>query len=516
MANIILKTTLLRANPGVVRQFMIDDERSIEDLLKTVAIIHGWKTGVTMQLSRGTVFIGGKSRIRDKIRTDQEYVVRTAMAGGSGRYNQPTGDNNPFWEFYLEMVPSEGETEAALEPALLRSYGIHLVTKARNMREFNDVHKKLKRGSVYYSYYLDQIVPADYAVDVTQVNNRLRRIVSQGLGGVYVNHGFGRSLQDIFGNHKVADLKMLIRFMNIPISENMRKDDLVSGLIRYFDRTVFWKMLLEEMSLNEYLQWKELVTKRELLDPFREYRFPTLMQSMMCNSIYGANITFPEPFLNYYEDFMTCTGDVELILRKKAADVLNFCIELYGVFPKKVFSKLCSVMYPDEERLPDFWQKWNEGSIWGAEKWEKLGRDVIYDAYTMDKTKAVSIKDSERFQKGIFFLPNRDQIRQIEEYGLDFSEKDRNVLKKQVESILGEYIYDYQLEVICSLIYSYYHNEIRDSFANYISDVLNLYIPRSIINKLEKESRKLADDVRLISLGGFTRKEMRYIQKQNR
>ena len=96
MAKIILKTTLLRANPGVVRQFVIDDERSIEDLLKTVAIIHGWKTGVTMQLSRGTVFIGVKSRIRDKIRTDQEYVVRTAMAGGSGRYNQPTGDNNPF------------------------------------------------------------------------------------------------------------------------------------------------------------------------------------------------------------------------------------------------------------------------------------------------------------------------------------------------------------------------------------------------------------------------------------
>ena len=173
-------------------------------------------------------------------------------------------------------------------------------------------------------------------------------------------------------------------------------------------------------------------------------------------------------------------------------------------------------MYPDEERLPDLWQKWNEGSIWGAEKWEKLGRDVVYDAYTMEKTKAVSIKDSERFQKGIFFLPNRDQIRQIEKYGLDFTEKDRNVLKKQVESILGEYIYDYQIEVICSLIYSYYHNEIRDSFASFISDVLNVYIPRSIINKLEKESRKLADDVRLISLGGFTRKEMRYIQKQNR
>ena len=181
MERYTFKSTLLRSNPRVIREFSIDGRMTADQLLQTVAILHGLPDAGGMKLYRGPQALKGGTVLSDYMRglagagEDETPVLEVRRTSPD-----TVGGQAPGYSFRLEPLDLEVVTDTQPgPPLLLRLRGLNLYEEVLPIAQHNALMQELEsRGRSYQGW--DTVSREDYVPDEDLIAGRLRRM-SRGL-----------------------------------------------------------------------------------------------------------------------------------------------------------------------------------------------------------------------------------------------------------------------------------------------------------------------------------------------
>lgn len=563
MSNMVIKTTLLRSNPRIIRQFVIDGNRTVEELTRMIAVAHGWKNSVALKLYTKNGVVSGKIQIKDIVDDAKELVLGMPMEGGAGRQAVDilTGECTDWWRFFVELISKEEDVPALQEstnadkkdslptddasllkndqpgrhrtkmkgekavskidePKLVRSYGLHPAEKCRSMSDCNTVHRYMNQEGGYLPYYIGKLNAANHKVNMTKINKLLKQknlLPAQKDQPIRICHEYGKNLRTILEKQQVGDLKQMIRITGVPVSVNQVKQNLISGLVEYFTQPMFWQYLIDSMNLEEYQLFKRIVTGESRMNDHYAVEIMSIARFGMFGEYYRKIDWIPKEFLEYYEELLQGAGDEGLMKEKKADEILMFCGLLYGVFSKEVYEKVCMSLYPEEDDIAGYWEAlYLENANEYSNIWKRLKADVICDVDQIGEKDARQMMQSDRFKDGIFFIPTREEYQAIRKNGLNYSDDGIRKLCERLRFLSKGLRFEAEYEIVCRFIYDYCRKELNGDLKTYIAGRLGRSVISSAreIDRLKETMESLSGEVRLIRLGGYTEKEFAELKKK--
>ena len=460
MSRLTFRTKLYRSNPQVIRYFIIDDSRTIGELVDVVKIVHGIDNNENCRVVRNTATIGHISKISDmfsKEKADDEWKIYMPYARKFGFvYNEKTLSEPDEWIFNLDVIDErflEDISAGDDEPQIIMSRGFNFHKCADSIWRMNEIQARLNDCSEYFDYGLGTISCKDIRVDFKAINKRLKRQVDEGIKKLKAYTANTEKLEKILDCYKVDNIKECIRYRHFPISYNQRKANLVRDLARYYDTKDFWMNLIKDMGYDEYMNLKASVTSSSYEDRMKLENVHIL--SVYLLEVYDGKVVWiPQELANFLVEYINENDDKDLIEEKKSRAVESVALRLYGIFHRDVYERLCSIMYPGDEDLKDYWQKWQ---CTNYNLWQQAGSDFTVSVNAYHRFENLkNLKDFKNADK--YYYPSKDEAYDILKNGLAFSEKSKIKLSKALQ-LFTDFFYDSRglKEYLCRCIYDAYH-----------------------------------------------------------
>lgn len=501
------KTTILRSNPQVIREFEMADENTIKELFHVVEILHDWKRGTELEL------------LHNAEKVSEEHVIASLFTEGTFEDEwiiQGYFKENPFftqtevWRIRVDAFVGKESDEEKTLPRLIRYKGLNPDTSWGSLSRWNERAMRLDFEETMYEYGKGYLHKAEYELKEEQVQARLERVGSADGMSIRIDWNLGQDLYDIIESMSVDDMKRVIQNHRLPVKYNQRKVQIIDELVRYYDKADFWHRVLNEMTYQEYEEFKSWVQGQGTLVNRRN---SVLYGYGLVKAGYTLDQMVPVQLLHYYENWMENQGDARMIEEKKADEILECGCRLYGFFTKEMACRLGDVMYPEVElskKLGLYWKSKGFHYILDVDLWNSAGRprksrgmEIMIDAGNLGGSEAV--RGFTALSQTVIepYIPDQAEAIEIARNGLHF---DRNAEKEFMEELkkLTRYRVYWnggveRLYELCHLNYKMDEiiSTLRREFYSLVSD-------KNAYKHLAELIRKHKDSVRQIMFAGHT------------
>ena len=525
MAKLLFRTQLLCSNPSTIRRFEIDDRRSVAALLQTIAIVYGIDEVVKINLLRGTTIISDSTLIKDKL--SPVNITDPASSGFSvsctiplkyaDYYSIDEQISNTLFTFsldletdkesWLEEKKKDNETKLtdADDPRLIHYRGLNIIPYGRNFNESNDFMKSAVCGSLPYIRNIGYIELSNYLVDMDEINNQLKNQITLGRKKVKIDRDKGISLRDIIDCLTIADMKRLVLEQRLPISTSGSKAQIVTRIKDHFNTPVFWKQLLEEMTLSEYEDFVDFALNGKNLQGFD---LPSLQEYDLTAYLGRSKLVVPMEFLLFYQDFINREGDEELILSKKLRRVGECCRLLYGVFNIEMFIKVAEIIGLNITLTEDMAKKFLSHAV----RISSLTESIYYSEGDFRAEEISKIITSQRFLMKKYYIPSKADLENLTKNGYLMEPKHEEYFKQHLRTISRNRMDIYEMEYCIRL--SYYLMRLGSSEYKVHAALMDIFKQHyySITEKdrvnLLKFLGNIMDDIRMVENLGYTNNEV--------
>ena len=500
----IIKTTLCGSNPQVIREFYIEDERTVGELLSVIAIVHNWDQGHPLKLIEGDYASEITKNLKELKQNKEALYISLFVTNRHRLSGFEHGEEKEEWTLRLEIVGDEETDIEERSPRLLRFRGLHPELSCRNMENWNFTHQRLIHGDHYYGNPSKN--SDSQLVDVNKINLLLRRRLVMKKKDIYLNRNCCHDFTNILNGYKVEELKNIVREKMWGINMNQRKNDLIHDMIDFYCRG-YLQDILEEMEIEEYNAFRDLCFHGNQGWDWKKSLFPLLRQRCLLDTRYSLP-HIPNELMDYYESFLLETGDEILVLKKKVRKVIRAASNLYGVFTKAMCKQLAVIMYPKEIDPKDISLEWKE-----TDNWKILNKYTMYSSYQMDDLSAFDIMGDPLLETYGYYIPSRDEAFQIADGIINYSIKGQKLLRDclAVMKIRRFYYWDdtTQKDRIIRVLYDMSHLGIAsEQIKSYLKNQCHLEGTPKQFNNLLKTVDELRSGVRSVDLHGYTEEEI--------
>lgn len=506
----VFKTTIVRSNPQVIREFEIAGENTVKDLFEVVRILHGWRKETELSLRLEGTEVDSEKLLKDVFVPEiynAEWLITVVFRN---MFLSVLGD---VWKMRLELVLEEESAEPEKLPRLLYFHGLNPDGTAGSVSRWNDrALELLSRGSIY-EYGKGYVDVSAYQLNPGEVTSRLLSLNAQAKETITINWNAGMPLSEILEEHTAQELKNIIQEHHLPIRVNQRRDILIRELIRYYNTSEFWLRLIKEMTLKEYEVFKAFVQGKEydmLLN------CDTLDSYGLFDNGYGFEEFIPNELMDYYARMMRETGDPLLVEEKKIEEIFQCACTLYGFFTKDMVCVLGKVMYPEvglESKLDAYWKNKGFRFVVDVDFWEGRGRrtqggknEIMFEIGTFDGDTAV--KSWRSLSKTVIepYIPEREEAIEIAREGLYFEANAEKALLAEANN-LKKYFH-FPGNYIVDMIHDLCHRSVRISdMPGILQRNFQMINDRGAYANLIRLIQKYKPQVRQIMLAGHTEEE---------
>ncbi len=489
MAICYFSTYVKNANPSVLRFFAIDESRSVSDLLRCIALIHGWDMDTKLYMQQDAEGLTAGEIAREK----KNWEIHAEEA----RENWLT--------LVLEQIPEEeasayGTLPEGAQIGLLNWYGLNPVLKAESLRTWNLMHQEMLNERRGYIAGLGFVDIENQMVDPEDLNLRLQQQIIEGRTLMRFNMSAGEYVEDILMRYSTTNLRTLMKDLGFRTPAGMDKSLMMDILSNHFCDKTFWDSVLRDMSLEEYENLKTMVLGSEKT---AFYDFPTL-QDYGLNPTYNserAGSCLPMEFLEYFQSVYQQDNE-RLTFSKQADCVLNLCVMIYGVFTldqmRKVADKLLFLDCKDADL--------DKACVVNPEI-EVLQDKVFYSAAMFTGSTAKTLYRNFKINHVTYVVPDKAELEDWRKYGYHYSAA---VEREMVNSIgTGRDSWRYPgKESAITMIYRCYHlNWDWNAIQKKLIQEYRWGTNPKIYEKLKQVAERTKNDVRLVELRGYTRNE---------
>lgn len=528
MNRLVFKTTIEGSNPHIIRQFQLYDTASVQLLLQTVAVIHGWEKYRPLILTEhaaevpeetllSTVFLPKGSASERKFR----IVGIMGLSEQKPELSKVLSGMTPCWNLRLELlekVPYRDQKTVPefYAPELLRFRGPQPLSDCISMQQNNRVLLELMRKQVVYSDWRRIIRAGDVAVDLREINRKLKQLTNPSIRDVRISHSAGDTLTHILNTHTVNELKYCLTDHHIPLSYQGRKNQVIGQMSAYYDRPEFWRSLLREMPYHEYLAFCEVARKGVLY--YSGDTETTDFQTLNSYGLLGRHfqeVIVPDPLLGYYEEFLANEGDDLLLRDKQVRAAACICSRLYSVFDGKAAFEVYRKMFPEQEgeEYSPFLKELTAAGREGMLMFTKGG--CFFDPLQISSGQAEQMGRKILKEHPSFYVPDSEEAMDILRRGLRYPAPVFSGLLEKIIRLRHRKSYYVSDERIIERSYRLFHQGADEE--QVLKELVNTYYygldtsERSLLRELLAQA---APQVRVAGLQGYTRTE--YLQNTGR
>jgi hypothetical protein len=341
-----IKLTILRSNPQIIREFWIDADRTFQELQKLIHITLGWKS-----MSTGIFRLG-----------DQQMNPATPLAVCLHQelpqpFHYTIGG---VWNMLLKVTEAQ-DHYAQKEPLVTRYRGFNPPSAVVSMEDLNVL---LQFNNFRYAFYQQPRFDAEkYQFSIKKVNYQLQTIFNPTAKLEPV--GFDEDIAEEFSNpllymlniYTLNELREMLSQTRSAVHFSSNKKQLIKNIIKHYNCTSFWSSILDEMSLKEYHQLKDICVGKN--SPTADQSYPVLEKYLLvCESTINT-LLFAKEFLDFYKIWLNTGNEHAYISRKRIENAIIAGCSLYGVLIEDDAIALLDAGYPNSWDHTLFKQMWN-------------------------------------------------------------------------------------------------------------------------------------------------------------
>ena len=408
-----IKLTLQYSNPHVIRQLVIPEKFTLEQLYRAFcACVDRDTLGKNIQFLKNGMELQKTQQVSAELVSSDTQIICIC------------GDQTNSWEWRIEPVLKENQIskEVVVQyPKLLRYQGPYIGKKIKNVMEFNrdlnrwygfenhEVMQQLVNLKLSLTFVEDEVNELDNAIKVATLESCLSEV----------------------SDMKVDQMRQIEKKLNMKHPTNVSKKRRAELIVQdYMENPEVMKAVLESMQMTEYEAFLKLYDaggKRKIKNlDYGNYR--TLID-------YGLVLVSME---DYGMSMMICMS-IELVVGAKhfvrepqrsafrritiAKAVIEACVSLYGFANYWHYNRLidsCYKKFFTPEQKKDCWESVVETTQ------KKNQEDYVWSEtlHTFCRTFADQMWVIEQFDKKRdtipYYMPDADTIQYIQTYGADY------------------------------------------------------------------------------------------------
>lgn len=404
-----IKGTLLRTNPQVIRQFLVERDCTFTMLHQILQILLGWKKDTPYEFSKNNSVIE-KSGLKKRLGAEKGDTL-------TYRFGQDYS-----WAMRLEILDVRNEERQDL-PCVVRYRGGNPLQKFKTAAEYN--FREREKNSIY-AYISDEerkegqfLIPA--------VNHRLRVRFGSSLGKqADFEPDFSRCVlaQSCLATHTVAELREAAGYLGVPLKSNLPKDRIVSILAEYYGVTEHIAACLKRLGLREYKTFQGLCRNPGVrVNP---YQVNTLLWLGLVGQVRGSGIALTQELLEAYLELLGTGFEVKLLQEQKVSVCIIAGCMLYGAADISIVREMMETCYPKTLRTLQLEKTWEQQE-------GRLPEEIALYQGVYYQHEVIAARDVgfwiQKISGGKRYLPVRSQLEEIAADGLSFSGKTGEAVK---------------------------------------------------------------------------------------
>ena len=296
------------------------------------------------------------------------------------------------------------------------------------------------------------------------------------------------------------------------VNANQRKRNLIYDIRSSLTPDYFYRVI-NEMELEEYQAFRNLCMEGNSGWEGRKALFPLLRELCLLDKRYALPF-IPHELMDYYEIFLTESGDEDLIIQKKIRKVIRAASNLYGVFTKAICKQLTVIMYPGEIDPKAVSQEWHE-----TDRWKALNKYTMYSYYEMDELSAHEIMEDPLLDIYGYYIPSKEEAFLYADGRMNYPPEEQRRLREHLSDMKIRLFYYWddttQKENIIRALYRMSHLGIDSKrIRDYLKSQYYLEGRSQQFDRLLRTVDQLRARVRSVDLHGFTEEEIRNKEKK--
>lgn len=520
MADIILKTTVLKSNPHVIREFQISEDFSISDMLQVAALVNQLRVGSCSKLF---VYDGTLNGKRGEFLKD-DAPLSAFFAGFTGdeacdfgfyyRYDQrmysEDTDIENCWLIHVQYVGTAREYghNKLKYPKLLRFHGGNIGNLVMDIRDVNEHVHTLVSDSYYYYHTHREL--ENYKVSKDKLNKKLKLQFGENRPQFIFDLNAGVPFDEILNHNPREIIEILLDNLNVYYRYGLSKTALIEEVLLQMD--TLWNLVISNLSAYELENIIACLTNTPESDRLKKTDFPTLSHFLCIKkSDLSQRLLFPSEFIDFLSMHLAEHSYDQILRTKKLQDAKIICLNLYGHFTKLALTLMVHHMYPDEFNYKDI------DSLWTPDDSAAIYSNTVMYRPDIYGIKAIKHRYSQGYyEKRLFYLPKMQEQVAFRFNHFSFSPETTRAIVDQfliIDHSLSPNIIELHL---CHFLYT------LERFGYEQEEMIQVLKSEYGINGPTKELKKLVEivkhaaysEVRRMKNNGFTDLEIKYLNNK--
>lgn len=475
------KATKARSNPQIIREFQIEGNRSVTDLLTVLDLLFGINISQYALLTSHDQTLADLSAPIEGIFTTQHPFVCTV------------DDPNASSEIFLETLDIT-DAESFPAPHLLR----YRVSPKKDRTDFSN--------------YLDS-TEEKYQKYLNEYNRSIRRHFFPDTTAPDFCWNTGVSLQEILEGSTAAMIRQMILPLNLPVKSTLPKQSLVKEVAKWLNMDAFWTMILDSMSLAEYHNFKTLCIHGGIPEQkqFQSQQFPVLDQYLLLQATYWGNLKIPKELMTFYEHWLEQGKEKDYLAGKALSVVILGAAAFYGFVNRSIADAVFKHCFPDHWK-PELTKTFFTSPL--PEEFSndlsRLSNGTYYHSAILEPEDGASLFQLYLKRQRRIYLPTQKELLEMVTDGPHFSSRTTMKIYDLMNQRLHQSSYTCHFLITQLAVGAYMGSTIRE-LLTYLQNNLHLRKNDATLGQIGTLIIPELNTIRKLPLGGYTELEFRKI-----
>lgn len=477
---VILNLILARSNPITMRQISIPDIYTTEELTASVCTAFGIPPAegeLTVEGSAGDTIAGIFAE------NDRGILTIPRESGKKSRIQL---------SFFVDKIKEETEKDELGIPLMISGTAYNLPADIWDVRDINYIMGQLQSGNA--SVELNNIVyyARELEVSPKKTDNAMRKLFAPETAKREVNASIKIPMRSLVGSHKLDTLKHIADAFCIYYYSGMRKAEIVERICNKYDHESIQE-LFDILTLDGYAYLKQYLLDEsdKRTDPLTESMLDVFYDRGLIAYVSGKGYCIASEVAEVFEELYDTPKEKEYIRVKYLKAAMRACAFLYGIFSLKMFDAVLGVLNAEgiiEKEKREYFLAQHRGK--NVPAMSHIATDTLCYNSLSYKDRSLKNKIDGVYPGEDFYLPDVEEIRQIDKGGIRFSK----AAEQELAIMIKKYRY-----------YSYYEDESCMVAVRRLEDMIHWgcseeaamgYMENNMQKLMNWESRSTVDTVR--------------------
>ncbi len=431
---VILNLILARSNPVTMRQISIPGTYTAEELTAAVCTVFG------IQPVEGELTVEGAAgdTVAELFSENDRGILAIPRESGKKSRIQLV--------FFIDKTNEKAGNTAQDIPMMIKGTAYNLPADIWDVRDINYIMGELQAGKA--AVELNNTVYYERELEVTpkKTDNAIRKLFAPETAKREVNASIKIPMRSLVGSHKLDALKHIADSFGIYYYSGMRKAEIVERICNKYDHENI-QDLFDILTLDGYAYLKQYLLDEsdERTDPQTESMLDVFYDRGLIAYVSGKGYCIASEVAEFFEELYDTPKEKEYIRIKYLKAAMRACAFLYGVFNLKMFGAVLGVLNAEgisEKEKREYFLAQHKGK--NVPVLSRIDTDNLCYNNLAFKDRALKNKLDSIYPGEDFYIPDVEEIRQIDKDGIRFSKAS----EQELAIMIKKYRY-----------YSYYQEE---------------------------------------------------------